>query len=170
MAGIEATIELDSAALEAALARAVRESADLRQPMGEIAEEWQALTREHFAAERDPFGTPWAKRRDNSDPGRKVLHLTGALERAVVPDFGRDYAQLGVLPSGGPGQYGRIHNEGGMIVPKIKKALRFGARIVARVVMPKRQYVGFGPGERRVVDDVLGSFLRNLFQPGEAKA
>lgn len=161
--GISFTIELDDKELESALQRAVAAAQDMRQPMGEIAEEWVDHVRERFAEERDPLGVPWAKRRDNVDPERKVLHLTGALERAVVPDFGSDYAQVGVLPSGGPGVYARIHNDGGEIVPKHKKALSFGGRIVSKVVMPRRRFVGFGPKEQQTAEDVLGDYFRAAF-------
>ena len=145
------------------LGKAIAAGQDLRQPMGEIADEWVALVRERFDQEKDPLGVPWAPRYGNADPERKLLHLTGALERAVVPDFGSDYAQVGVLKSGGPGVYARVHNEGGTIVPRHKAALSFGGRLVARVVMPRRQYLGFGPGEQVAVADVLGDFLRGMF-------
>lgn len=163
MSGIGYTIELDSAELDAMIARAINEARDMRRPMGEIAGEWHDHVRERFDQEKDPLGVPWAKRRDNVDPERKVLHLTGALENQVVPDFGSDYAQVGLLPTGGPGIYGRIHNEGGVIRPKEKAALSFGGRVVAQVVMPKRQFLGFGPAEQATVEDVLGNWLRGLF-------
>jgi hypothetical protein len=35
-----------------------------------------------------------------------------------------------------------------VIRPKEKAALSFGGRIVAQVVMPKRQFLGFGPAEQ----------------------
>ena len=161
--GFTFTIELDDQELDAALTRAIDAAQDMRQPMGEIAEEWVEHVRDRFAEERDPLGVPWAKRYGNVDPERKVLHLTGALERAVVPDFGADYAQVGVLPSGGPGVYARIHNDGGEIVPKHKKALSFGGRLVSRVVMPKREFVGFGPKEQETAEDVLGAYFGRAF-------
>lgn len=163
MSGIGYTIELDSAELDAMIARAINEARDMRRPMGEIAGEWLDHVHERFDQEKDPLGVPWAKRRDNVDPERKVLHLTGALETQIVPDFGSDYAQVGLLPSGGPGKYGRIHNEGGVIRPKEKAALSFGGRVVAQVVMPKRQFLGFGPAEQETVEDVMGNWLRGLF-------
>jgi len=169
MSGIEITIELDSAELEAALNRAIAAGSDMRQPMGEISEEWLALARQRFEDEKDPWGIPWAKRwgetgkDENGDPSRKVLHLTGALKNALAPDFGSDFAQVGVQPSGAPGKYARIHNEGGVIKPREKQALSFGGRVVAQVVMPKRQYLGFGPDEQATVEDVLGDWLRGLF-------
>jgi phage virion morphogenesis protein len=169
MSGISVTIELDSAELEAALDRAIAAGTNMRQPMGEISEEWLDSARQRFADEADPWGVPWAKRwgetgkDENGDAGRKVLHLTGALENALAPDFGNDFAQVGVLPSGGPGRYARIHNEGGVIKPKHKKALSFGGRVVSQIVMPKRQYLGFGPKEQAAAEDVLGDWLRGLF-------
>lgn len=166
--GFTFTIELDDHELESALERAVAAGQNMRQPMGEIATDWHDLVKERFAEQRDPLGVPWAKRRENVDPERPVLHLTGALERAVVPDFGADYAQVGVLPSGGPGVYARIHNDGGEIVPKHKKALSFGGRLVSKVVMPRRRFVGFGPKEQEAAEDILGDYFRRAFEGGGA--
>lgn len=169
-AGFNLTIALDDAALDAALSRAVKEGADLRRPMGDIALEWKDLVSDRFAQERDPFGVPWKKRRVDpngpinvKDASRKVLHLEGDLERAVTPEFGSDFAQVGVVQTAGPAKYARIHNEGGTIKPHDKKALSFGGRIVAQVVMPKREYVGFGPDEERTVVAVMTDFARDLF-------
>lgn len=165
-AGIDLTVKLDDAALDAALSRAIAQGVDLRKPMGEIAGEWMDHVRDRFAQERDPMGVPWAKRRDNVDPGRKLLFLDGHLQNAVVPEFGSDFAQVGVLKTAGPARYARIHNEGGTIVPRVAKALSFGGRLVAKVVMPKRQFVGFGDAERQSVVDVLSDFVRDLFGKG----
>lgn len=166
MNGIQITIALDDAELEATLDRAIERGEDLRQPMAEIAEEWLGHVRQRFAEERDPLGVPWKKRRvepGEEDLPHKILHLTGDLARQVRPDTGTDYAQLGVEKSAGPGVYARIHNEGGEIVPKNKKALSLGGRLVSRVVMPKRQFLGFGPAEQQTVEDVMGDWLRRLF-------
>ncbi|MGB3929339.1 MAG: phage virion morphogenesis protein, partial [Sphingobium sp.] len=153
-----------------ALSRAIKGGADLRQPMGEIAEEWMDHVRERFDQERDPFGVPWKKRRidpnapiDVKDASRPLLRKDGYLFNTVVPEFGSDFAQVGVLKTAGPARYARIHNEGGTITPKKGKALSFGGRLVAKVVMPKRQYVGFGPDERQSVTEVMIDFLRALF-------
>lgn len=166
MSGIEITIALNSADLEATLDRAIAGGEDLRQPMAEIAEEWLEHVRQRFSEERDPLGVPWKKRRvepGEEDAPHKLLQLTSALARSIVPEFGSDFAQLGVQPSGGPGKYARIHNEGGEIVPKNGKALSFGGRLVSKVVMPKRQFLGFGPAEQQTVEDVMGNWLRRLF-------
>lgn len=166
MSGIQITIALDDAELEAKLDRAIEGGDDLRQPMAEIAEEWLTHVQSRFAEERDPLGVPWQKRRvepGQQDAPRNILHLSGDLERQVRPDTGSDYAQIGVERSAGPGKYARIHNEGGEIVPKNKKALSFGGRLVSRVVMPKRQFLGFGPAEQKTVEDVMGDWLRLLF-------
>jgi phage gpG-like protein len=163
MSGIDVTIELNDQALDRALSKAIKDGVDLRQPMGEIADEWMVAVRDRFAQERDPLGLPWAKRRDDSDPGRKILHLSGDMERAVVQDFGSDFAQIGVLRTAGPARYARIHNEGGTIRPKKAKALSFGGRLVAKVTMPQRQFVGFGEVERRSTVEILTDYVRDMF-------
>lgn len=165
--GFDMRVDLDDAALQAGLSRAALSGANMRQPMGEIAEAWMGHVRERFAQERDPLGVPWAKRRDNVDPERKLLHLHGDLQRAVIPEFGSDFAQVGVLKTAGPARYARIHNEGGTILPKRGKALAFGGRIVSKVVMPRRQYVGFGPDERQSVVDILSRWASALFGGGQ---
>lgn len=167
MSGIGVTIELDSSELEAALDRAIAGAQDLREPMAIIASEWVGLVHARFDAEEDPLGVPWAKRRDDQDPGRKVLHLRGHLRNQVREDFGPDFAQVGVEATAGPAKYARIHNEGGEIRPRNKKALSFGGRLVSRVVMPKRQFIGFGPKENDVAEDVLGKWLQRVFAGGE---
>lgn len=170
MSGIDITITLDRADLDAALTRAIASAEDMRAPLFSIAGEWKRLVDQRFDDEESPLGVPWAKRRDNADPGRKVLHDSGALREQVIPDAGADYAQVGVEATAGPAIYARIHNEGGVIKPKAKKALKFGGRIVAQVVMPQRQFLGFGPKEQTVVDDVLGDWVRGLFSGSESAA
>lgn len=168
MSGIEITIALDSVQLEAALDRAIAGGEDLRAPMFAITNAWKRLVDERFEREVDPWGVPWKKRRDNADPGRKVLHKRGDLQGQVIPDVGPDYGQIGVEATAGPAKYARIHNEGGEIQPRQKKALKFkvpgfGARLAAKVVMPKRQFIGLGPQEQDVAEDVLADFVRGLF-------
>lgn len=163
MSGIDITITLDSAELDAALSRAIAGGEDMRAPLFSIAGEWKRLVDDRFDAQENPLGVPWAKRRDNADPGRKVLYLSGALREQVIPDAGADFAQIGVEATAGPAKYARIHNVGGVIVPKNGKALSFGGRFVSKVVMPQRQFLGFGPKEQEVVEDVLGDWVRGLF-------
>lgn len=168
MSGIDITITLDNADLDAALTRAIAGAEDMRAPLFSIASQWKMLVGQRFDDEVSPLGVPWAKRRDNADPGRPILYKDGHLRGGVIEDFGADYAQIGVEATGGPAKYARIHNEGGTIVPRTGKALSFGGRIVAKVVMPKRQFLGFGPKEQAVVDDVLGDWVRGLFSGGES--
>lgn len=170
MSGIDIKITLDSAELDAALSRAIAGGEDIRAPMLAIAGMWRNLVEDRFDAEESPLGVPWAKRRDNSGPAHKILKLSGALLEQVIPLSGPDFAQIGVEATAGPAKYARIHNEGGTIVPKNKKALSFGGRIVAKVVMPQRQFIGFGPKEQEVVELVLGDWLRGLFSGGESVA
>ncbi|WP_336958746.1 phage virion morphogenesis protein [Sphingobium aquiterrae] len=165
--GLDITISLGDE-LERALGRAIEKGDDLTRPMAAIAEALEVGAHQHFETESDPMGVPWKPRRDNSDPGRKILSLSRALEQAIVREFGRDFAQVGVLRTAGPARYARIHNEGGTIRPKHKKALSFAGRLVAKVVMPKRQYLGWGNFEREETIDILTDHLRHLFDEGAA--
>lgn len=169
MSALDIKIALDDRALAEGLDRAIAAGTNLRKPMGEISEGWMGLIHDRFEQERDPLGVPWAKRRvepGEADKPHKLLQLSRLLHNAIRPDFGDTFASVGVEATAGPAKYARIHNEGGTILPRAKKALSFAGRIVSQVVMPKRQYIGFEQGERAVVNDVLGDFLRGLFAGG----
>lgn len=158
-------ISIDSKAVEAALQLASREGADLSQPMAEIAELLVEGAQKRFDTQIGPDNVPWKKSvraiEDGDNP--PTLTLTGQLRRQIVPDFGRDYARAGVLKTGGPGVYARIHQLGGTIKPKVKKALSFGGRMFAQVKMPARPYLGFGDYERPHAIEILTGYLRSFF-------
>ncbi len=163
--GFDVTIDLQDEALNSALSRAISAGEDMTQPMADIADDWMSHIRARFDQEQDPMGMPWTKRRndDGQDDGHPLLQKSRALFNQIVPEFGRDFATVGVLRTGGPARYARIHNEGGTIEPRKAGALSFGGRIVSKVVMPRRQYIGFGPAENASVVDVMTDWLARLF-------
>ncbi len=158
-------ISIDSKAVEAALKLASAEGADLSQPMAEIAEVLAEGAQKRFETQIGPDNVPWQKSRRAIEDGDNppTLTLTGQLKRQIVPDYGRDFARAGVLKTGGPGVYARIHQLGGTIKPKAGKALSFGGRLLAQVKMPARPYLGFGDFERQLTLDILNSHLKSLF-------
>lgn len=162
MSGIEISITIGPE-LDAMLARAIAGADDLSQPMAEISEVLVEGAHRNFAAEADPMGVPWKKSAAAIEEGRKTLHKSGLLENAIVPEYGPDFAMAGVLRTAGPAIYARIHQDGGEIRPREKKALSFGGRLFARVVMPRRQYLGGGPFVEGETVDILGDYFRTLF-------
>ena len=145
------------------LSRAVRDAADLRPAMDEISEKMLSNTRARFQAERGPDGVPWKKSRRALEEGGKTLQLKGFLIRSLDRRSGSRYAEVGVRPGAPQSTYAAIHQFGGTITPRRGKALSFGGRLVSKVVMPARPYLGFGEEDRRDIVEILSDHLRQIF-------
>jgi len=166
--GIDVEIELGDE-LTRALRRAAELAVDLSAPMQEIAVHLAATTDDRFEAERGPDGVPWKQtERTRENPGEKILQLSGMLRGAVQPDWGADYAAAGVEASGGPAVYAATHQFGATIVPRAAGALSFAGRIVAKVVIPARPFLGFDEVNRAFALDAIADHLFQAFTSGGA--
>ncbi len=141
------------------LARARREAADLAPAMAEISELMLEDTRRRFRAEVAPGGVPWKKSRRAIERGGKTLQDKGFLLRSLDRRSGERFAEVGVKPGAPQSTYAAIHQFGGTIRPRARKALSFGGRLVAKVVMPARPYLGFDPDVR---EDIVLILKRHL--------
>lgn len=145
------------------LARAQVEAIDLTPAMDEVAEEMLADTRRRFDAEVAPGGVPWKKSRRAIEDGGKTLNLSGILRRSIDRRSGANFAEVGVTAGLPQSTYAAIHQFGGTITPKAKKALSFGGRLFAKVVMPARPYLGFDPDTIEDINTILADHLRQAF-------
>lgn len=154
--------------VSAAFARGKVAGRDMTLMMAEISEVLVEGAQERFDTQIGPDGVPWKKsgRAEESSDNPPTLTLTGQLRRQIVPDYGPDFARAGVLKTGGPGVYARIHQLGGTIVPKLKKALSFGGRLIAKVIMPARAYLGFGEFERAETTEILKRHISQALEGG----
>lgn len=167
--GIDLTITLDG---DVALRfdRAIAAAQDLTEPMGEIAGIMFDAVQERFDREVDPLGVPWVRSQAAIEQGRQTLQETRQLRDAVVPEFGRDFAVVGVQDQPASRRdtpvrdYARIHQEGGTIRPRTKRALSFAGRVVASVTMPRRAYLGLSAEERTEIPTVLVGHLDRAFR------
>jgi phage virion morphogenesis protein len=159
MAGLVISLELEEN-ISAALGRTIAAGADLTPAMQDIANHLALTTSKRFEDERGPDGKPWKpSKRVLDNPGEKTLQLSGDLKNSIRPDWDRDYAAAGPEASGGAAIYAAIHQLGGTIRPKVKKALSFGGRIVASVTIPAREYLGFDEVNRRTIVEILREHL-----------
>lgn len=142
-----------------ALGRLAEMGEDMTPVMKDIAGHLADTTRERFETEADPTGRKWIPSRRVVEHGGKTLTLTGDLGNSITEDWGPDFAAAGPERSGGAGVYALIHQTGGEIRPREKKALSFGGRIVARVIIPARPYVGFTDVN---ADYAIGALARHL--------
>lgn len=156
MVDIAITIRED---VTAAMNRMAASGADMTTPMKDIAGHLADTTRERFETETDPTGKKWKPSQRVIEHGGKTLTLSGDLSNSITEDWGKDFAAAGPERSGGAGVYALIHQTGGVIRPREKKALSFGGRIVAKVIIPARPYVGFNDVNANYV---IGALARHL--------
>lgn len=149
--------------LDAALTRAIAAATDLTPVMMDIAGHLADETRARFDSERDPMGVPWKKSRRAQEEGGQTLTDSGDLRGSIREDWGKDFAAAGPERSGGAAIYAAIHQWGGTIFPRTAGALKFGGRLVSRVVMPKRSYLGWTEDDDEYALQALGDHIAAAF-------
>lgn len=150
-----------------ALQSAIDAAIDLTPVMGDIAGHLADTMRDRFETSTTPDGVPWVPSQRVKDHGGKTLVLSGDLMNSITEDWGADYAAAGPEASGGAAIYAKIHQTGGTIRAKAKKALSFAGRIVAAVRIPARPYAGWNDTNSAYVVDTIGDALMRAFsQPG----
>lgn len=123
-----------------------------------LARRVQEQTRRRIRVSKtSPDGIPWKPNR----AGTSTLLAAGALLRSIdfLVDGGQAIIGTGLV-------YARIHQRGGKIVPKSKKALRFvaGGKVVfARsVTMPARPYMGVSDEDGREIEETASDFVEAI--------
>ncbi|HEU4958967.1 MAG TPA: phage virion morphogenesis protein [Sphingomonas sp.] len=163
----------------AALDRAIAAAIDLTPAMKDIAGELADTTRERFETQESPAGVPWKPSRRAEEEGGRTLTLHGHLVDSIREDWGPDHAAAGPEASGPAAVYAAIHQFGGTIRPRprgfrpgarAKKALSFGGRVVAKVVIPARPYLGFNDENADYAVDTLTAHMAHAFAAGAAEA
>lgn len=158
-----------------ALVSKVTERSRLMKVLGEALLD---ATRERFQAEEAPDGAKW----------KKLAPLTLALRRgsSILRSSGRLYGSLHYTVAGNvltlapaPLPYAKIHQTGGVIVPRKGKALaipfkagfrgaggkkanRPGVIFLAKVTIEARPYIGFGAREERAAREGIASWLGEI--------
>jgi len=153
----------------AASLSAITEAA--RAPRMELAEGIgrliQGQTRRRIASEKTaPDGTEWKPNK----AGASILYASGALLRSI--DYVANYDYIAV---GSGLKYAAIHQFGGEIKPKEKKALRFfavgGAAVFAKLVkMPARPYLGLSADNTAEIIETAEAWLADIAAEAAEKA
>lgn len=117
-------------------------------------------TQEHFIDQRAPDGTAWAPSARATATGGKTLRDSNLLFQSLTYKAGHKEVEWGTNRI-----YAGIHQFGGDIVPKTKKALKFalhnGKVIVTRkVTIPARPFLGVSEEEGRRVEKIAADFTR----------
>ncbi|SDG21391.1 phage virion morphogenesis protein [Rhodobacter capsulatus] len=164
-------VEIIEQGLAEALARIERLSAlDRHELMDTIGRLAQLQTRQRIEVEKTaPDGTPWAK----TWRGSSILFNTGTLADSI--DYLSNQHEVRV---GSALVYARIHQFGGTIKPKNKKALSFavpgGLRkampggsekvFLKSVTIPARPYLGLSADNIAEAEEVIAEFIEGLLQ------
>jgi len=118
-------------------------------------------TQRRFRAGVDPDGAAWEKLHPLYAPikrGPGILRASGLLMRSVSSRVGADEVRVG---SGRI--YARIHQFGGVIVPKRARFLRFRLSIgmvkALKVTIPSRPFLGIDRQDEQEIGDVLEAIL-----------
>lgn len=152
------------AALEAFMARIGDiDTTELMERIGIVGEN---AVSDNFEDEHDPDGLPWKPSFRAITTGTKTLTEHGGLVDSVESAGTKDQVVVGTnLP------YARIHNDGGTIRgnPNLKFNIPgIGYRTVESVVMPKRQFVGWGRDALDGVEAEAIDWLAEVFPEGSA--
>ena len=130
---------------------------ELAEGIGRLVQE---QTRRRIEEEKTtPAGAAWKP----NWQGSSILYASGALSRSI------DYAASADSVEVGSGLvYARIHQDGGIIMPKSARALAFrmGNRFIQtqRVTIPARTYLGLSAANQNDVVDAAEDWLARLVQ------
>ena len=142
MSGASLQIDLDTVEIAAEVRELVAGMANSVQLMREVGAQLLSITKDRFADQVGPDGTPWTPseraRRENGQTLVRTSRLKRSLSRAAGP---------GVAKVGTNVVYAAIHQFGG-------KAGRGGS-----VELPARPYLGIGDRDRPAIEDVISSHI-----------
>lgn len=125
-----------------------------RPLMKAIGEMSVSSTRERFRREEGPDGEKWKKSQRAQDQGGQTLTDTAKLKNSIQYEAGNDTVMVGTNDI-----RAAIHQFGGDIKPKTKKALNtpFGPR--GKVTMPARPFIGFSDDDIEEAKDLTRKFI-----------
>lgn len=171
MTSIEVKIETGPAA--EALERAAQVLSDDQPLLRAIGTGLVEVTRDRFASGTDPQGQPWAPLNPlyaATKRGPGILResaMRGGLMASVTFDTAPGQLRVGTNKI-----YAGVHQFGGTILPKAKRALAFrigGEFIVARsVTIPARPFLGIGPEDEDMILDVTEGVIERALDSGSA--
>jgi len=150
MAGVSITLDLDDREVLEALRDLQARSRDLSEPFADFGQYWLNATRQRFADQEGPDGTPWAPLSETT----LQLKPRNQDKTLVLDGFLRDTLALNVYPDGlelGSNlPYAAIQQLGGTTSP---------ASMIPGVEIPARPYLGFSDEDRAELLATLADHL-----------
>lgn len=150
--------------LDKALMKAAHALPHTQAFMESIGEGLVSATRQRFRDEEDPDGQKWSQSGRAAASGGQTLTDTARLRDSIDYAATPDKVMVGSnLP------YARIHQLGGVIVPKKAKKLVFKGSdgttmAVDKVTIPARPYLGISKDDLDDVRAAMADFLAGIFK------
>lgn len=121
-------------------------------------------TQQRFLDKKDPEGQPWRESLRAKEKGGRTLTDTARLFQSFSWAATKDSAAWGTNA-----RYAGIHQFGGVIVPKTKKALAFrlvnGTFVMTKkVTMPKRAFLGVDAHDRSRIAGIAVSWGEGMMK------
>ena len=157
-------VSLSWGGFDAALGQAAKKLGNTQALMESVGEALVSGTLKRFDAEEDPQGNQWEPSGRASEEGGQTLTNTARLRDSIDYAATPDKVMVGSnLP------YARIHQLGGVIVPKKAKKLVFKGhdgttRAVDKVTIPARPYLGVSESDLDDVRAAMADFLAGIFK------
>lgn len=145
---------------DAFLAEIVRRGENAQPLMQAIGLAMEMSTKERIGDTNvSPDGQPWKVSRRASIDGGRTLYDRGGLNDSITSAGSATEARWGTNKIHGP-----IHQTGGTIRPKTKKALHFsipggGFVTVAKVVIPARPYLGISAADQVEIAGIVEDYF-----------
>jgi phage virion morphogenesis protein len=156
---MSAAFKVNFAGLDKFVKGCVKKIANPSPLMELIGETLVSSTKERMNRGESPDGTamlPVAR-------GGTPLIKSGLLRRSITYKAG-----VADVVVGSPLVYARIHQEGGVIKPKTKKALAFGKKenrkVVKSVTIPARPFLGVSQDDHEEIKEMIRLYLSGVDQ------
>ena len=143
-------VSLNWGGLDRCLMKAARGLADHQAILADVGEALVSSTIQHFVEGKGPDGEDWKPSERSARDGGKPLSDTGRLRQSIEYATAPDSVMVGTNVI-----YARIHQLGGEIRPKNKKALKVGGRLVSKVTMPARPYLYMDEEDKAEVAHII---------------
>jgi phage virion morphogenesis protein len=162
MAGASMDFSFDDSEALAMFARLRERGRSPRPVLNEIGSVLEQSARDRFKSERGPDGIPlapiseeWRKEKARRGFASGILKMRGDLLNSVRANSATDEGVEVVATI----NYAAIHQFGGEIRPRRKKALKVRDRLLSKVTIPARPFLGISTEDRGEILDAVRDFL-----------
>lgn len=159
---MSASFRMDMSRLRNIVQSGIENISKTQDLMNDIGEALVSSAKMRFETETDPQGQKWVKGHKKSGKTLSGEYIGGTLKKSITHN-----ASVSEVIYGSKLEYARIHDKGGVIKAKKKKALRFQINgnwvVVKQVTMPKRQFIGISNDDKLEAMEMIKLHITDSF-------